>query len=215
MTSAVLTHGFQWKRSSAISATLALHGLALIAILAPPAFVALERAAPSPVLTVSVKKEEPPPPPPKPPELIVKKLPPKPVVQQPIRVPAPVVAPVVTQEVTPMSTPAVEVAPDPGPVETAPVDTVPSALGYGKRTAVAYPPASAKAREEGTVLLRVLVGPDGVPQEIEIERSSGHVRLDRAAKASVMKWRFEPGTRNGQPIAAYGLVPVAFKLMDL
>lgn len=213
MATLILDRGFQWKRSSAISATLALHGLALIAILAPPAFVALERAAPTPVLTVSVKKEEPPPPPP-PPELKVETHKPKvPVRVQPVRVPTPPVQPIVTQESTPMSTPAVDVPVEPGPAETAPVDTVPSALAYSSRTPIPYP--SGRSREEGTVLLRVLVGPDGVPQEITIEKSSGFVRLDRAAKAGVMKWRFQPGTRNGQPIAAYGLVPISFKLMEL
>lgn len=211
MATMILDRGFQWKRSSAISATLALHGLALIAILAPPAYVALERAAPSPVLTVSVKKEEPPPPR-KPVELKVEKFKPKvPVRVQPVQ--RPVVQPVVTTEVTPMSTPVVEAPVEPGPVETAPVETVPSALAYSSRTPIPYP--SGRTREEGTVLLRVLVGPDGVPQEITIEKSSGFVRLDRAAKAGVMKWRFQPGTRNGQPIAAYGLVPIAFKFTEL
>lgn len=212
MATMILDRGFQWKRSSAISATLALHGLALVAMLAPPAFVALERAAPTPVLTVSVKQKEPPPPPP-PPELkVVKHKPVVPVRAQPVQ-PRPVVQPVVTQEVTPMSTPAVEAPIEPGPIETAPVETVPSALAYSSRTPIPYP--SGRNREEGTVLLRVLVGPDGVPQEITIEKSSGFVRLDRAAKAGVMKWRFQPGTRNGQPIAAYGLVPIAFKFMEL
>ena len=214
MTSAVLTHGFQWKRSSAISATLALHGLALIAILAPPAYVALERAAPAPVLAVTVKKEEPPPPPP-PKDLEVVKFKPKVALRpQPVPRPAPV-QPVITQDVTPMSTPAVEAPPEPGPVEAGPAETTPSALAYSRRTAVPYPRESVRDKEEGTVVLRVLVGVDGVPQEIEIARSSGHPRLDRQARASVMKWRFEPGTRNGQPIAAYGLVPIAFNLTTL
>lgn len=214
MTSAVLSHGFQWKRSSAISVTLALHGLALIAILAPPAYVALERAAPEPVLAVTVKKEEPPPPPP-PKDLEVIKFKPKMAVRpQPVPRPAPV-QPVITQEATPMSTPAVEAPPEPGPVEVAPVETVPTALAYRSRTAVPYPRGSIQDKEEGTVILRVLVGVDGVPQEIEVARSSGHPRLDRQAKASVMKWRFEPGMRNGQAIAAYGLVPVAFNLTEL
>ncbi|MCQ4166911.1 energy transducer TonB [Tahibacter harae] len=214
MTSAVLTQGFQWKRSSAISVTLALHGLALIAILAPPAYVAVERAAPAPVLAVTVKKEEPPPPPP-PKDLEVVKFKPKAAVRpQPVPRPAPV-QPVITQETTPMSTPAIDTPPEPGPVEAAPVEPALGVLAYRSRTTVPYPRESTRAKEEGTVILRVLVGVDGVPQEIEIARSSGYARLDRQAKNSVMKWRFEPGTRNGQPIAAYGLVPVAFKLTEL
>lgn len=216
MTSTVLTQGFQWKRSSAISVTLALHGLALVAILAPPAYVVMERAAPAPVLAVTVKQEEPPPPPPpRPKDLEVVKPKPRAVVRpQPVPQPAPA-QPVVTQQATPMSTPVTNAPPEPGPVEAAAVEPALGVLAYRSRTAVPYPRESTRAKEEGTVILRVLVGVDGVPQEIEVARSSGHARLDRQAKTSVMKWRFEPGTRNGQPIAAYGLVPVAFKLTEL
>lgn len=215
MASMTLDPRFQWKRSSAISVTLALHALALLAILAPPAFVPLEKPAATPVLTVSVKKEEPPPPPP--PELKIEDKPKPQVRPQAVKLPPQPekVVPLITEQITPMSTPADDVTVAPGPVEAAPVETRPSALGYRSTREVRYPPDSAKRREEGTVMLRVLVGPDGVPQEVDVERSSGFVSLDRAAKAAVMKWRFEPGTRNGQPIAAYGLVPIAFKLTEL
>lgn len=215
MASMTLDPRFQWKRSSAISVTLALHALALLAILAPPAFVPLEKPAATPVLTVSVKKEEPPPPPP--PELKIEDKPKPQVRPQAVKLPPQPekVVPLITEQITPMSTPADDVTVAPGPVEVAVAETKPSALSYSSTRPVVYPRESTRDKEQGTVMLRVLVGVDGVPQEIEIERSSGFVRLDRAAKAAVMKWRFEPGTRNGQPIAAYGLVPIAFKLTEL
>ncbi|MBL8300092.1 MAG: energy transducer TonB [Rhodanobacteraceae bacterium] len=216
MSTQVLTRGFEWKRSSAISATLALHALAALAILAPPALISMQKMQDSPVLPITLKREEPPPPPP-PPMLKVEPFKPR---TPPLRTvappkPEPVRAdPVVTETATPQSYPATT---DPGPVAppAASVETAPSALGYKSMKAVAYPAQAARQRLEGTVLLRVLVGADGVPQRIDIEKSSGHGILDRAARDAVMKWRFEPGTRDGQPFAAYGLVPIAFRLTEL
>jgi periplasmic protein TonB len=216
MATLVLARGFQWKRSSAISATLALHALAALAILAPPAYLAVQKAQETQVQPITLKREEPPPPPPPPTLDVVRHKPKVPVVRTPVPPkPEPVRAdPVVTATPTPMSYPAV---PDPTPVAepSAPVETRPSALGYKSVKTVPYPRMAAQQRLEGTVMLRVLVGADGVPQDITIERSSGHVVLDRAARDAVMKWRFEPGTRNGEPFAAYGLVPIAFRLTEL
>jgi protein TonB len=214
MSTLVLSQGFQWKRSSAISATLALHALAALAVLAPPAYIAAQKAADPPVQAITVKREEPPPPPP-PPVLEVKHKPKAPVVQPvaPPR-PEPVRADPVVTAPTEMSYPAVS-EPELPAAPSGPAETAPSAMGYGKVKPVPYPPIAKRQRMEGTVILRVLVGADGVPQSIDIERSSGHSLLDRAAKDAVMSWRFEPGTRNGQPFAAYGLVPISFKLTEL
>ncbi|HSX59503.1 MAG TPA: energy transducer TonB [Tahibacter sp.] len=215
MSTLVLTRGFQWKRSSAIGATLALHGLAALAMLAPPAYVAIQRIQDKPVQAVTIKREEPPPPPP--PVLKVEPFKPKTPPVRPVASPKPEPVradPVVTDVPTLQSYPAVS---EPGPVAppAGPVETAPSALGYKSMKQVPYPAIAKRQRLEGTVLLRVLVGPDGVPQRIDIERSSGHNVLDRAAKEAVMTWRFEPGTRNGEPFAAYGLVPIAFRLTEL
>lgn len=213
MATLVLARGFQWKRSSAISATLTLHALAVLAILAPPAFVAVQKAPEPLVQPITLKREEPPPPPP-PVFEVVRHKPKAPVVRAPPK-PEPVRAdPIVTAEPTTMSYPPVT---DPAPVAepATPIETAPSAPGYKSMKTVPYPRIAAQQRMEGTVILRVLVGADGVPQEIQIDKSSGHAVLDRAARDAVMKWRFEPGTRNGEPFAAYGLVPIAFKLTEL
>ena len=69
-----------------------------------------------------------------------------------------------------------------------------------------------RAREQGTVVLHVLVDENGVPQRIEIARSSGHVRLDAAARESVARARFRPVMRNGVATPAWGLVPIEFRL---
>jgi protein TonB len=85
-------------------------------------------------------------------------------------------------------------------------------LAYATPLSPKYPPASMRAHEQGTVILHVLVDENGVPQRIEIARSSGHARLDTAARESVEKARFRPVMRNGVATPAWGLVPIAFRL---
>ena len=86
-------------------------------------------------------------------------------------------------------------------------------LRYLRAPAPAYPRDALIAGAEGTVTLRVLVGEDGSPLEVSIERSSGNRSLDNAARSQVLRrWKFQPATDNGHPVQAYGLIPVDFKL---
>lgn len=75
-----------------------------------------------------------------------------------------------------------------------------------------YPPISRRMGEQGQVMLRVLIGADGLPREVELRRSSGYDRLDRAAVDTVRKWRFVPGKRNGVPETMWFNVPINFVL---
>ena len=75
-----------------------------------------------------------------------------------------------------------------------------------------YPAISKRMGEQGKVVLRVLIGTDGLPQQVEIKQSSGFDRLDRQAQEAVMRWRFVPGKRNGVPEAMWNLVPINFVL---
>ena len=75
-----------------------------------------------------------------------------------------------------------------------------------------YPAISKRMGEQGKVVLRVLIGTDGLPQKVEINQSSGYDRLDRQAQEAVMRWRFVPGKRNGVPEAMWSLVPINFVL---
>ncbi len=127
----------------------------------------------------------------------------------------PVVEPVAT---TPTIMPVtVDIAPPAitaAPANTA-TETAPRAIAYGQRTQVAYPIEALRDREQGTVILRVLVGADGSVLGVEIERSSGSRSLDRAAREAVGKWRFHPATRNGVAHSAWASVPVTFNLKSL
>jgi protein TonB len=85
-------------------------------------------------------------------------------------------------------------------------------LAYDGPVELRYPRAALRRREEGTVLLSVLVDAQGRVQRIEIARSSGHARLDAAAREAVARARFKPVLQAGVAIPAWGTVPVAFKL---
>lgn len=75
-----------------------------------------------------------------------------------------------------------------------------------------YPPQAIRQHQQGTVMLKVLVGLDGTPEEITVERSSGSRLLDQAAIAAVRTWVFNAGMKNGQPARGYALVPIEFNL---
>jgi protein TonB len=97
-------------------------------------------------------------------------------------------------------------APAPAPVAEAPTATpVPISS-----PAPSYPPDALRNGESGTVLLRVHVGPDGVPYSVDLVQSSRSRALDRAAADAVRRWRFRPAQRDGQPVAGVVQVPIAF-----
>ncbi|HET6827104.1 MAG TPA: TonB family protein, partial [Ramlibacter sp.] len=56
-----------------------------------------------------------------------------------------------------------------------------------------YPAMSKRLNEQGRVIVRVLIGEDGRPQNPQVKVSSGFDRLDRAAIEHVMRCRFVPG----------------------
>ncbi|MBL0210774.1 MAG: energy transducer TonB [Holophagaceae bacterium] len=75
-----------------------------------------------------------------------------------------------------------------------------------------YPILSKRLGEEGRVILRVFVNPEGLAEQVEIRQSSGHPRLDLAALGTVRCWRFTPARRGLEPLAAWVLVPLSFQL---
>ena len=75
-----------------------------------------------------------------------------------------------------------------------------------------YPSLARRRGWQGTVLLRVLVSADGRAQGVWIQRSSGFTLLDSTARKTVATWQFQPGSRDGTPVAMEVLVPVHFRL---
>jgi len=75
-----------------------------------------------------------------------------------------------------------------------------------------YPIDSRRAREQGTVVLKVTVGLDGRVAQIDVSRSSGFDRLDRAALGAVRHWRWSVTRQNGAAMMVQGLVSIPFVL---
>jgi protein TonB len=116
-------------------------------------------------------------------------------------------APPPAAHVTPAPTPAAPVAP------SAPGQAISDPVPIGKPSAP-YPVEALRNGESGTVLLRVTVGPDGVPNAIALAKSSRSRTLDRAAMSAVRRWRFHPAMSNGQPVSATVQIPVSYNLGD-
>ena len=188
---------------------------------------AVELVVPAQVIAEFIEpprpKDEPPPPPPPPPE-------PHPTKQivapapQPIAIADPTPAPNapvgVIEPPAPLPPVAAPVAPAP-PAPAAPPPATPapprvelpsSDADYLQNPKPPYPPMSKRLNEQGTVIMRVLIGTDGLPQQAEIRKSSGFSRLDESAATTVMKWRYVPGKRAGVPEAMWFNVPINFVL---
>lgn len=128
--------------------------------------------------------------------------------------PEPVTPP---QEPLPETQPTQATATDTPSSETVPaatetVSTPRFDAAYLENPAPSYPAVSRRLREEGVVLLRVLVTTDGRAGEVQIDTSSGSARLDRAAADAVQRWRFVPAHRSSVPVADWVVVPIAFTL---
>ena len=129
--------------------------------------------------------------------------------------------PIATAEQKPM-VPAVESAPEqqPEPAKVAaaspreepPIEQPRFNADYLDNPTPAYPTLSRKLREEGRVLLRVLVDINGHPSQVTLRESSGFSRLDERAAETVRRWKFVPARQGGEPVEAWVIVPIQFNL---
>lgn len=76
---------------------------------------------------------------------------------------------------------------------------------------VVYPEIALKAKIEGKVYIKVLVGKDGKPKKFLVEKSVNEI-LDKAASDAVMKSIFTPAIQNGNSIDCWVVIPVLFKI---
>jgi len=76
------------------------------------------------------------------------------------------------------------------------------------------PEFSEKARinqEQGTVTVGVIVGSDGIPRSTRVLCSSAPDLTENAVQA-VKSWKFEPGSKDGKPVAVEIAVEVQFRV---
>ena len=111
----------------------------------------------------------------------------------------------------------VETAPSPpAPVASAPAprSSAPPAVSQPQpisSPAPRYPVQALRRGEQGTVMVAVDIGPDGVPTAVNLARSSGSRLLDRAALDAVKRWRFRPAMADGRPTSGRVQVPISFQ----
>jgi TonB family protein len=74
-----------------------------------------------------------------------------------------------------------------------------------------YTDQARAAKLEGTVGLTIVVGTDQRAHDIKITKSLDP-GLDRNAIESIMTWRFQPGTKNGKPVAVQARIDVNYHL---
>ncbi len=185
-----------------------------------------EPPAPTPAATPAppVAVRQPPPPPVVQPPVVQQAVKPRPVATKP-KVKS---SPPPKAERRPRPVPSTPVAPprtaNPVPATVpSPVNSVPAPAAQPLREpqyqsaslrnpAPSYPPLSRRFGEQGEVMLRVLVSPAGEALQVELLASSGHRRLDEAARKMVAKWRFIPAQRGQEKVQAWVRVPVVFQL---
>lgn len=215
-----------------IAAAIAIH-VAVVVLLFRMESVRAPVAPPQPLAVNFIVLPTPPSPEVEPPR-------PKPVMKQPVpqpkrpvRAPEPLPlvqppSPVVTESVIATEAPAPAPARDAPPPVAAPPPPPPALeppkpaplpvseprfdAAYLNNPAPQYPAVSRRLGEQGRVLLRVHVDPQGVPTAVMLRASSGHDRLDAVALETVRRWRFVPARRGEEPVSAWVLVPIVFNL---
>ncbi len=173
------------------------------------------KAIVNPLETVNVKDKAPPPPPPPPPPKdidIPPFVPPPEVSIQTESAPAMTVQPQIPQAEPPRF-----VAPAPAPV-AAPAAPPTPATPKGRGNVISeddYPDASRRAEEQGVTRVNYIVDSTGKVSACTVVQSSGSARLDDATcKIIIRRFRFNPATRDGQPVSETKSQPVRWQLKD-
>jgi protein TonB len=213
-----------WQLAPAVAAVLLAHGAGGWALMQMDSVrAAVLEAAPLMIDLIAPPPPPPapapPPPPPRPQPLAPPPPPPALVAAAPTPAPQPVVfeapppppvAPPPVPAPPPMAAPAPPTAPPAPPAEPKTVSA--SAVSYVAEPVPVYPSFSRRAREVGTVLLRVLIDERGLPRRVQLQQSSGSSRLDEAAIAAMKLARFRPYIENGVAQAVWAPAPIVFDL---
>ncbi|WP_178863220.1 energy transducer TonB [Thiomicrorhabdus cannonii] len=118
-------------------------------------------------------------------------------------------------DLPPVDSPLKEMTPEALPVSAPPEEPLIEATAdYLNNPLPHYPRLSKRAGEEGTVVLKVLVGAAGQARQVELHTTSGYARLDQAALEAVKHWQFRPAKQGSVTIESSVLVPVKFVLQS-
>jgi TonB family protein len=78
------------------------------------------------------------------------------------------------------------------------------------RTEPEYSMEAQKARQQGTVVLMIIVDEQGLPQDVRVIRRLGF-GLDEKAVEAVQRWRFRPAMKDGRPVKVEATIEVNFR----
>jgi protein TonB len=85
--------------------------------------------------------------------------------------------------------------------------------GWGViNTNVIYPPIAIEARQEGRVVIKVLIGKDGIIKDAFVLSGLPGTGLDEAALIAVKNTPFNPAYQRDKPVEVSMAIPVDFKL---
>jgi len=198
-------------RIGGIAAALAIHVAALMMLMAPMSYTPPMPQVddlvivPEDIKPIEPQLPKPPDPTPKRPELV-------PIEKTPVAIVPPITPPVVYNESSIVDTEQGEIISEHVDV-VIPPPSGPISLSTEYAPAPKYPAMSLRNGEEGTVLLLVKVGADGLPIDVSLKKSSGFRELDKNAMKHVLAtWRFHPAMHQGIAIPALALVPVNYKI---
>lgn len=202
-----------YKDALALGLVVGAHVLALWQFTRVTHPMTITEAVPLEVSLVIPPDEPPPPEPPKPP-------PPREQPKQPPKVtPKPVLDPPPVIVETPVAKP-IEPPPPPPPAPPAPTPPPVAHQSSGSYLLIkvdckpVYPRKSLREGIEGKVTLLISVDERGIPEKIDIAKSSGSFDLDNAARAAAGRCVFVPQTVNGTPVKGKGLRDIVFKLSE-
>jgi TonB family protein len=79
-------------------------------------------------------------------------------------------------------------------------------------TVLKYSEDAQKARLRGAVVIRCVVGVDGLPHDLQVVSSHG-LGLDEQALAAVAVWRFAPAKKDGKAVESAVTVALIFRML--
>lgn len=87
-----------------------------------------------------------------------------------------------------------------------------NAVEYLRPPRANYPHHSRRMKEQGRVIMHVLVNSAGHPEKVDIHQSSGFPRLDDAARIAMMQAIFRPYMEDGKALSVIATATINFSL---